>query len=239
MEELITAQLGRETCWNCYRAQNLCLCSEIKPFETEPLIVLLIHPKEFRKTVGTARLVRLSILNSRSWIGHGADFDSNPGFQSLVSDPTLFPMVLYPGPSSLNLSVLGEGELKTHLPQNRRLAIFVIDGTWFCARKMIRTSKILSQLPQITFDFKTESAYGFRKQPKAFCLSTLEAVFELIENLNQKGLGKVFPESAHHQMKQGFQALVKSQVKYLGGDGWKTRRKNFKSHKIDHKIEKK
>ena len=214
----------RENCWSCYRALSLCLCTEITPFETKPLIGLLIHPKEFRKTVGTARIVKRSIRNSLHWTGHGADFDQNERFLSVILNPDYYPVVLYPGPNSANISALTETELKTRIPQHRRLLILVIDGTWPNARKMIRTSQILRSLPQMSFDVKTESTYGFRKQPHSFCLSTVEAVFQLIDNLYQKGLCPLPSPRVHHSMLAAFHALVQSQSKFKGGDGWKIRK---------------
>lgn len=205
-------RITRDTCWSCHRVRSLCLCSTIKPFNIEPLIALLIHPKEFKKTVGTARIVRLSIPNSRLWIGHGVDFDQNPSLLSVIQDTAFYPMVLYPGETSLNLSTSTVSELTTAIPIGRRLAIFVIDGTWSNAHRMIRDSKILSSLPKISFDIRTTSQYEFRKQPLPFCLSTVEAVCELIENLAKKGLCEAPFEKAHLQMLKSFRALVESQV---------------------------
>ena len=207
-----TVRITRETCWSCHRVRSLCLCSTIKTFEIEPLIAILIHPKEYRRTVGTARLVKLSILNSRLWMGYGKDFDQNQSLLDVILDPAIYPMVLYPGENSVNLSSSTRAELTEKIPEGRRLAIFVIDGTWSNAHRMIRDSKILSSLPKISFDIRTTSQYGFRKQPQAFCLSTVEAVCELIENLAQKGLCEEPQEKAHDQMLNGFRVLVKSQT---------------------------
>src|SRR4051812_4260012 len=96
--------MSRPTCLRCFRVTPLCLCDTITPFTIEPLIVLLVHPREFLKTVGTVRIVKLSLTNSKLMRGTGAQFDRDSAFLSLVNDPTLFPMVLFPGPDSLNLS---------------------------------------------------------------------------------------------------------------------------------------
>ena len=207
-----TRDWGRETCWNCYRASTICLCGEIRPFEVEPLIGLLIHPKEFRKTVGTARIVKLSIRNSRYWIGYGADFDQNVSLLSILEDPFYFPMVLYPGPESLNLSSTSAEDLQIKIPSGRRLVILVIDGTWANARKMIRSSRVLSNLPRLSFEVADPSHYEFRKQPQVFCLSTVEAVVTLIQNMSVKGLCTPPIENAHYQMLKVFKTLVETQV---------------------------
>jgi DTW domain-containing protein YfiP len=89
-----------------------------------------------------------------------------------------------------------------------------MDGTWSTAKQMIRHSQKLSMLPKLSFNVETESTYEFRKQPAKFCLSTVEAVAVLIENLKQKGLCHPKPAGAHQLMLNGFKAMVTSQVQY-------------------------
>jgi DTW domain-containing protein YfiP len=131
---------------------------------------------------------------------------------AIIDDPSLHSMVLFPGSDSLNLSAASTEELTEKLPIGKRLAIFVIDGTWTSAKQMIRTSQKLSTLPKLSFEVQTQSTYEFRKQPQEFCLSTVEAVSVLIENLKAKGLCSPKPTDAHRQMLRGFAALVESQV---------------------------
>jgi DTW domain-containing protein YfiP len=204
---------GRDTCLKCFRVTRLCLCSTITRFEIEPLLVLLVHPREFMKTIGTVRIVKLSVANSILWRGFGVNFDTDPEMNALLKDTTLYPMVLFPGEDSLNLTAADETLLREKLPAGKRLAIFVIDGTWTSAKQMIRTSVKLSSLPKLSFNVETQSTYEFRKQPQEFCLSTVEAVSVLVENLKQRGLCNPKPDNAHRQMLQGFAALVKSQVR--------------------------
>ncbi len=204
--------MGRDTCLRCFRVRDLCLCSTITRFEIEPLIVLLVHPREFMKTVGTVRIVKLSLTNSILLRGTGPQFDEDKTFLCLLNDPTLYPMILFPGEKSLNLSTATADVLAAGIPANRRLAIFVIDGTWTSAKQIIRTSKRLSELPKLSFNVNTPSTYEFRKQPEVFCLSTVEAVSVLIENLRQKGLCSPKPIGAHHAMLRGFNKLVETQV---------------------------
>jgi DTW domain-containing protein YfiP len=205
----------RDACFSCNRIKELCLCSHIRPFEIEPLIVQLVHPKEVKRTIGTFRIVKLSLTNS-IWIrGWGEDFDQNQKFLSLVNDPNHYPMILYPGEDSLNLSTATREDLSENIPQGKRLVIFVIDGTWATAKQMIQKSKIIQSLPKVSFEVKTPSIYEFRKQPEKFCLSTVEAVSVLIENLKQKGLCTPFPENAHQHMLQSFKVLVAEQVERI------------------------
>ena len=202
----------RDSCLSCNRKRELCLCSKILPFVFDPKIVLLVHPKEYKKSVGTFRIVRLSIKNSVCIRGYGFELDQDKTLLDLVSDPSIYPMILFPGEKSLNIDELSPEVIRSHIPQDKKLVILVIDGTWANARKMIRTSKVLQSLSSICFSPKALSAYKFRKQPHAHCVSTVEAVHALIEALCCAKLCERPSEDAHEKMLSNFHELVKTQV---------------------------
>lgn len=206
--------MARESCLHCFRIQALCICKAVVPFEIEPLIVLLVHPREFMKTVGTVRIVKLSLRDSILLRGFGKDFDQDPLVQSLIESPDHHAMVLFPGEDSLNLSAAPAEILDQHLPKNKRLVIFVIDGTWSAAKNMIRESRVLSRLPKLSFEVSAKSVYEFRKQPNAYSLSTVEAVSVLIENLKVLGLCTPKPIHGHQQMIETFKKLIATQLEF-------------------------
>lgn len=211
MEVLKTS---RAVCWTCHRAQPLCLCQRIKPFRWDPLLAVLIHPKEFRKTIGTARLVKLAVQGSMLWTGYGPDFDQHPQLLTLIQNPEYFPVVLFPGPKSTNLSQASPEELGRLVPPRRRLAVLVIDGSWSLAQKMLHTSQVLRELPRVSFDVVSPSHYRFRKQPKPYCLSTVEAIHILIEKLHERGLSPAPIHQGHHTLLDTSHWLVQEQIKF-------------------------
>lgn len=162
----------REMCLNCRRAKSVCQCLDLRPFHTEPFFVILIHPIERRMKTGTGRLAHLCLRDSVIFEGTG--FADDKRVNSLIEDPRFFPVVLYPGKSSADLS-----ELKR--PQDRRLLIFVIDSTWNLAKTMLNRSPNLTALPQVRFTPKKLSNYRIRRQPKPICLSTIEAIHQMLE----------------------------------------------------------
>jgi DTW domain-containing protein YfiP len=204
----------RESCHRCFRIKSICICESIQPFEVEPLIVLLVHPREFMKTVGTVRLVKLSISGSILIRGHGKDFDQDPNIASIVSNPHHHSMILFPGEHSLNLTSAPKDVIQNQIPFDRRLVIFVMDGTWSAAKNMIKDSKVLSQLQKISFDVHEASTYEFRKQPNPFCLSTVEAVSLLITNLKEKQLCMPKPMDGHLKMIDVLKKLVSIQLEF-------------------------
>jgi DTW domain-containing protein YfiP len=192
----------RAVCYKCWRAGGTCYCAQIKKFSTDFSLVLLVHPQEARNRVGTVRIAHLSVQDSEMIIGKGQDFDSDPRVARYLNDPDYLPAVLFPGPRALRIDQVNRG---AWIPRGKRLALFVIDATWRHASQMVRSSRVLSSLPQLSFEPSKTSEYRFRKQPEAYCLSTVEAVHTVIERLAPR-------DRAHDGMIDVFRGMVKFQV---------------------------
>ena len=143
--------------------------------------------------------------------GHGSDFDSDQNLKGLIENPLHHSMILFPGKESLNLTHASVEAAKALVPPGKRLVIMVIDGTWSAAKNMIKNSKVLSSLPKLSFEVNTTSIYEIRKQPSAHCLSTVEAVSALFENLKAKELCMPVPSDGHLKMIESFKKLISSQ----------------------------
>ena len=149
--------------------------------ETSTRFVFLMHPKEFKEEkAGTGRLTHLCLPNSELHMGIG--FDRDESVQALLADPRNLCVLLYPGAEALNLSAVSDPQLVALSSQlhERQLVVFLLDATWSLARKMLRLSPSLQQLPRIMFTPTAPSRYIIKQQPQAGCLSTLEAVHELL-----------------------------------------------------------
>jgi DTW domain-containing protein YfiP len=152
--------------------------------KTRTRIVLLMHPKEARKTKSnTGRLTCLNLENSE--ILDGVGFDDNKRLRSLVDDPANFPVLLYPGKDSTNIA---DGRFPLLVPVGRKLVVFLIDATWSCSKSVLRASPGLLRLPRVMFTPREKSRWIIKRQPADYCLSTLEAVHELLLALETAGL---------------------------------------------------
>lgn len=153
---------------------------------TRTRFVFLMHPKEFKEEkAGTGRLTHLCLPNSELHMGTG--FDGHEPVQALLADPANLCVLLYPGADARNLS---RGEFASTELAGRRLVVFLLDATWPLARKMLRLSPSLQRLPRIMFTPTAPSRYIIKQQPQAGCLSTLEAVHELLLVLEKTGLDR-------------------------------------------------
>jgi DTW domain-containing protein YfiP len=183
--------MSREMCYRCFWPKELCWCGSIVPMPTRTHFVFLMHPKEFKQEkAATGRLAHLCLPNSEIQMGVG--FDDHDRVQALLRDPRFHCVLLYPGRESVNLSdPVGSGPaiaaLGTQLAQ-RELVVFLLDATWALGRKMLKLSPSLQRLPRVMFTPSAPSRYVIKQQPAAGCLSTLEAVHELLAALTAAGL---------------------------------------------------
>lgn len=208
----------RETCPRCRRPLPLCLCPSEAPMPTRTRFVLLMHPMEWRRVkCNTGRLTCLNLENSEIVVGTA--FDRHPRVRELLEDPGNWPALLYPGPGSRDL---GEGGLRPEELGGRRLVAFLIDATWPLSRKIIRESPGLLELPRLMFRPAAPSRYRIKKQPKDYCLSTLETVHELLLALEGAGLD-AYPDKTRllevferMQAVQVESAAAKPRPRYLG-----------------------
>ncbi|OGS35894.1 MAG: hypothetical protein A2293_17155 [Elusimicrobia bacterium RIFOXYB2_FULL_49_7] len=198
----------RDRCLQCNRSRATCFCGFVKPFDTQTRFVLLMHPKEFkRQKTGTGRLTRLSLRHSE--IIMGCDFSADDRVRRLLADPGYYPVLLFPGPGSLNLS---QGHALTP-PEGKTLLIMVIDGTWAMAKKIIRFSDNLRALPRIHFTPSVLSRFHIKRQPAAHCVSTIEAVYYLLDILDRQGMEAL--EGRHTSLLETIDSLVNFQKRYV------------------------
>lgn len=171
-----------EKCLKCFRPLKTCYCRFIKEVDPEIKFIFLMHPVEaYRQRTGTGRLASLSLKNSEIIIGES--FDKNKRVCELLSDQSYFPLILYPG----KISFYAETFNFSDKGENRKLLIFLIDGTWKQARKIMFHSRILKNIPRITFRRRYHSKFRIKKQPADYCLSTIESAYYLIKELRKSG----------------------------------------------------
>jgi DTW domain-containing protein len=198
----------RNLCTVCLHPEFSCYCPTIQTFDPKVQFVILIHPIEFQRRIATGRMAHLILQNSTFVRGH--DFSQDPIVNSILSDPQNHCVVLYPGNSSLNISEMRTNQ-KNIFPADKKLVVFVIDGTWATARQMMRLSQNLRQVPQVCFTPKSKSNFRVRKQPDANCLSTIEAIHEFIE---VAGPYFNFDKSTRHHdiLLKAFDSMVEKQI---------------------------
>lgn len=167
------------------RPKSSCICQHINPFQTNTRFIILMHPKEYKKEKnGTGHMTRLQLENSEIIVG--VDFTNNRRVNEILNNEKNDSFLLYPGKENFNLSVRNSAD--THSFIGKRPNLFILDGTWPCARKMLKLSKNLQQLKRVSFDNEIKSKFIIKQQPESLCLSTIESVYTVLNLLNESGL---------------------------------------------------
>jgi DTW domain-containing protein YfiP len=202
----------RPSCWRCRRPLGGCYCFLIRPFASEPRMIILSQPREAKHRLGTGRMAHLCLSNSA--LIEGVDFTLDHRVNREIDNPLNFPVLLYPSNDSIDLSKLNCRERRALVPNWQRLVVFVLDGTWKSVRKMIRSSQNLRRLPAISFAPATPSAYRIRRQPRPQCYSTIEAIHQVIDLFAASGEGCGAAARPHDNLLAVFASLVDRQLTY-------------------------
>ncbi len=208
---------SRAFCWNCRQPEAACYCASVRAFDPEIEFVILIHKIEARRRIATGRMSHLLLKGSH--LIEGSDFNHHPLVNDLIARPDARAVVLYPGPTALNLSRTSVEDLRRLTltqpgEEKSRLIVFVIDGTWATARRTMRLSENLARLPRVCFDPVRKSAFQVRKQPADHCVSTLEAIHHTIELLGESQ-GFKTARREHDHMLEIFSMMVERQKTFV------------------------
>jgi DTW domain-containing protein YfiP len=168
-----------------------------------------MHPMEFKKEkVGTGRFSHLILKNSEVLVDIA--FDENKRLMQILGDVEYDTFLLYPGDVTIDL---GTDDLKKKA--SKKMQFIVIDGTWPCAKKMMKLSTCLHHLRRVSFRSDRVSEFKVKHQPIPGCLSTVESIHQVLLDLNRMGLENT---SDHHQnLMEVFRYTVDQQI-HLAND---------------------
>lgn len=188
--------MPRPRCERCQRPLAHCLCPLIPQLDSLTRVVVLQHPSETAHALNTARLAALGLVNGELRIGEVFD-----DLDALLATPGYRPALLFPGDEAEALARYGQGH---DLP----LLLIVPDGTWRKARKLLYLNPALAALPRVTLAQVLPSRYRLRKAPEPGALSTLEAVVQALNVLEQP--------QCFDALLRPFEALVQGQIDAMG-----------------------
>ena len=219
-------------CLTCRRRLLTCVCQYLRPFGTNSRFIILMHPMEFKKEkVGTGRFSNLILKNSEIIVD--VCFDENKRFLEVIGDEKYLTVVLYPGDETIDLSKAESAEKLG----NRPLQFIVIDGTWPCAKKMMKLTTKLHRLTRVSFDTLRISEFQVKHQPLPGCLSTVESIHQVLLDLNK--LGKEMTQGQEENLMDVFRKTVQQQIELAQDPNRQGYRKRPFKLSGDRKISKK
>ncbi|PFG45923.1 DTW domain-containing protein YfiP [Vibrio sp. ES.051] len=167
-------------CSQCGKSRKACICQWIIPLISEVELIILQHVSEEHRSLGTARILNLSLNNCTCLIGE--DFSNNAILNKLLADECYQHFILYPSDQSLCLSELTNNVSS----QAQKVRLILLDGTWRKAYKIWQLSANLHSLPTVKLPQELRGHYTIRKAPSQNSLSTVEAGYHALSLLEPK-----------------------------------------------------
>lgn len=170
--------MPRSICNRCHRPEKVCICEFITHVNNAVEVGVLQHPTEVNQIKGTAVIAKLALSHAQLWVAE--DIDQANGFAEWLHDGR-DTYLLYPTDERQSVKTLDATELANNRKPDYK--VLVLDGTWRKTYKMMQLNKALQSLPRINLTPDRQSSYRIRKQKNARSLSTVEAIVELLSQI--------------------------------------------------------
>ena len=182
-------------CPACRKPMPLCICDSIAPIESRTSLLILQHPQEQDRALGTARLTALHFKDAVVKIGL-----SWPSLSKALGRPVEDPQrwgVLYLGSAKVAdldteddvvaIDRKGEVEVGQRAILQGLEGIILLDGTWSQAKALWWRNPWMLKCQRIILGPARPSRYGvLRKEPRRDGLSTIEAAAMLLSRLEKR-----------------------------------------------------
>jgi DTW domain-containing protein YfiP len=182
-------------CPQCGKPLPLCICDSVTPVENRISVLILQHPQEQDRALGTARLTALHFKNAVVRIGLSWPSLSK-ALGRRVGDPSRWG-VLYLGSAKVAeldtdreiVAINRKGEPE---PDQRGIlgdieGIVLLDGTWSQAKALWWRNAWMLKCQRIILGPKRASRYGqLRREPRGDGLSTIEAAAMVLAGLEKR-----------------------------------------------------
>lgn len=182
-------------CPHCQKPMPLCICDSVRPIENRLALLILQHPQEQDRALGTARLLARHFADATLRVGL-----SWPSLSKALGRPVENAArwaVLYLG-SARAADLEAEGEIvaldrKGAIAENQRAilgkleGIVLLDGTWSQAKALWWRNPWMLKCQRVILNPAHPSRYGrLRKEPRKDGLSTIEAAATILAGLERR-----------------------------------------------------
>ncbi len=181
-------------CPHCRKPPALCVCAGITRIDNRVSLLILQHPQEQDRELGTARLTALHFKDALLKIG--LSWPSLSKILGRTTDPQRW-AILYLGsvkaasllPDRDIVVVNRNGNAVDHQDAALREieGIILLDGTWSQAKALWWRNAWMLKCKRVVLGPKQASRYGkLRREPRGDGLSTIEAAAMLLGRLERK-----------------------------------------------------
>ena len=182
-------------CPHCGKPLPLCICDSATPIENRVALLILQHPQEQDRALGTARLAAHHFSNAVVKIGLSWSSLSK-ALGRPVSDPARW-AILYLGSAKVadldtDAEIVAIDRKGAVEPGQRAIlngieGIVLLDGTWSQAKALWWRNPWMLKCQRVILGPKSPSRYGrLRKEPRHDGLSTIEAAGMLLAAIEKR-----------------------------------------------------
>jgi DTW domain-containing protein len=181
-------------CPHCAKPDFLCVCDSVEPIDNRIALLILQHPQEQDRLLGTAGVTRRALKNAQlkvglSWpsLANAFGREANPSEWAVLHLGAAHAKTLPRDREVLVLDKKGE----PLADQDRALAgirgVVIFDGSWAQAKTLWWRNPWVLKAKRLALNPKKPSAYGnLRREPRREALSTLEAAALALSRLEKR-----------------------------------------------------
>jgi tRNA-uridine aminocarboxypropyltransferase len=194
-EDGITAASAVPECPHCRKPMPLCVCEDVSPIDNHIELLILQHPQEQDRALGTARLTALHFERAVVKIGLSWPSLSKALGQS-VGDPSRWAVLYLGSAKAADLDTTEEVvaiNRKGEMAQNQRAilerieGVVLLDGTWSQAKALWWRNPWMLKCQRLILGPSRPSGYGrLRREPRRDGLSTIEAAALVLSRLEKR-----------------------------------------------------
>ena len=194
-EDGVAQAAATPDCSHCRKPMPLCVCGGVKPIESRLGLLILQHPQEQDRALGTAGLTAMHFAKAVLKIGLSWPSLSK-ALGRTVADPSRW-AVLYLGSAKAAdldtteevVAVNRKGEIEEHQRAILRdiEGVVLLDGTWSQAKALWWRNAWMLKCQRVILGPSHPSRYGkLRREPRRDGLSTIEAAALVLSYLERR-----------------------------------------------------
>jgi DTW domain-containing protein len=182
-------------CPRCLKPMPLCVCEDVKPVKSRLDLLILQHPQEQDRALGTARLTAMHF--ERAVLKIGLSWPSlSKALGRTVADPSRWAVLYLGSAKAADLDTTEEVvaiNRKGEISENQRAilrgieGVVLLDGTWSQAKALWWRNAWMLKCQRLILGPSQPSRYGkLRREPRRDGLSTIEAAALVVSYLEKR-----------------------------------------------------
>ena len=179
-----------DRCPNCRISHHHCICKHKPVCESNAAFLLIMWDDEVLKPSNTGRLIADLIPDTHAFIWQRTEQD--PALIALINDPKYQPIVVFP-------QEFAQPQQQVHnivppTEPGKKPLFILLDGTWREAKKILRKSPYLQQLPILSMLIEpqdTNQRYRVRKAASDGQMATAEVAAQVLHSFGEHDNGTI------------------------------------------------